>query len=299
MIKRFNVDVVHCNHRRQAFFMKLYQYIWGKKATVWTCHTVPYPNNTIKRLFGYYGHKAIAISAEAKVWMHTELKIKNENLDKIINGVDNSKLICPQEPKSILKETFFKSKFGLTINGNEITTIVAHGRLNPVKGLDLLIEAVAKLTEKERERIRVIMTGDTNVEYYHVLKSLITKYKMDKYFFFAGWMNSADLFSVADIMIQPSRREGFPLAVMEAFFMKVPVIRTKVGGFKDMENCCVGIPAEDVNAIYIEIKKWLYDYSKFAGIVERAYEFALTNGTITSMANNTMETYVQAIKLSK
>lgn len=55
-------------------------------------------------------------------------------------------------------------------------------------------------------------------------------------------------------MLQPSMREGFLLAAIEAFFMRVPVIRSKTGGYKDMEDCCVGVPIGNVESIVQELK---------------------------------------------
>ena len=108
IIKRYNIEVVHCNHRKQVFIMKLYQLLYRKTATVWTCHTVPYPNNIIKRLLGYYGHKSIAISSEAKDWMIKELHIDESKIDKITNGVDNAALLISPVAKCKLKELFFQ-----------------------------------------------------------------------------------------------------------------------------------------------------------------------------------------------
>lgn len=98
-------------------------------------------------------------------------------------------------------------------------------------------------------------------------------------------------------MIQPSHREGFPLAVMEAFFMKVPVIRTKVGGYQDMKDYCIGIPVNNIDVITAELRKWINSKDIYNKIIDKAYKFALENGTIKAMAEKTIETYKKAIEI--
>lgn len=297
IIKRYNIDVVHCNHRRQIFMMRLYQLLYGKIATVWTCHTVPYPNNCLKSLLGYYGHKVIAISTEAANWMHSELGIKWSRIDKVTNGVDNSSLIISKTDKALLKENFFEKHFHERIDGANIKVVVAHGRLDPIKGLDLLIKAFALLPVNQRNNIKIVLSGDTNVPYYQELLSLIEECNVVGDVYFAGWIKSKEILNIADIMVQPSHREGFLLAALEAFFMKVPVIRTKVGGYEDMKDFCIGVPTDNVGAIYEELARWLSNPKGVEGMVERAFSFANEEGTIKAMTLKTVETYKRAIKL--
>lgn len=299
IVKKYNIEVVHCNHRKQAFMMKLYQLFFGKIATVWTCHTVPYPNNWIKRLFGYYGHKAIAISTEAQIWMEKELHIKESRVDKITNGVDNSSLVIPSIDKSKLKERFFKKYFNEIIDGTITDIIISHGRLDPVKGIHLLIEAFAQLDECQKHRIKIVLSGDTNVPYYQELVLLVRKYNLSDVVYFTGWISSNEILSIADIMVQPSYREGFPLSAIEAFFMKVPLIRTFTGGYEDMKDYCIGIPSHDVKAINKELYNWISNPNSLKDMVEKAYQFAIREGTIKVMANRTIETYKRAIDIVK
>lgn len=297
IIKARNIQVVHVNHRMTAFMMRLYQLIYGKIATVWTCHTVPYPNNIIKRLLGYYGHKTIAISEEAKVWMREELHIDESRVDKVINGVDNTSLVIPQIDKSKLKEEFFEKRFNEKIDGLNTKIIVAHGRLDPVKGLDLLIKAFSKLDEDYKKNLSIVFSGDVNTPYCQKLITLISQLGVSKYVKFVGWIASAEILSIADLMVQPSHREGFPLAVLEAFFMKVPVIRTKTGGYRDMQHCCIGVPIGDMDAVHKELISWLGKPDCYSQMVEDAFRFANNECTVQTMTNKTIEVYKSAIKI--
>ena len=38
------------------------------------------------------------------------------------------------------------------------------------------------------------------------------------------------------------------MTAVEAFFMKVPVIRSVTGGYEEMKDICIGLPASDIHA---------------------------------------------------
>lgn len=145
--------------------------------------------------------------------------------------------------------------------------------------------------------MKLVLSGNTNDPYHNVLASLITEYHLEKSVYFTGWITSKDILSVADLMIQPSNREGFLLSALETFFMKVPVIRSKTGGYEDMKGCCVGIPAGDVEAIREEIERWLNNPDMYYNMIENACQFAMQEGTVRVMAKKTVETYKRAIEI--
>ena len=297
VINNYDIDVVHCNHRKQMFMMRLYQSVYGKIPVVWTCHTVPYPNNMLKRILGYYGHKVIAISSEAYNWMHNELHIQEDKIDLILNGVNDSPLI-PSIGNKDKKKTDFLKKYSIEVNNGILPKIIVlHGRIDYVKGLDVFVEAFSKIEASIRQNVLVLFSGDTNVPYYSELLRLIRENGIADYCKFVGWVETNEILSVADLMVAPSRREGFPLSAIEAFLMKVPLIRTKTGGYSDMANCCVGLNVGDTDSFKKEIEKWLISPEVYAEMVDEAYSFVKENCTIEKMANKTIETYKKAINI--
>lgn len=90
------------------------------------------------------------------------------------------------------------------------------GRLDKAKGFDILIAAMQKVTNNS---IRLTVAGISESEVpEHAKLNNIT---------YLGWMNSKDLisyFAHADALVLPSRWEGFPMVVLEAMSLGVPVI---------------------------------------------------------------------------
>lgn len=96
------------------------------------------------------------------------------------------------------------------------TNYLFAGRLDKAKGFDILIAAMQKVTNNS---IRLTVAGISESEVpEHAKLNNIT---------YLGWMNSKDLisyFAHADALVLPSRWEGFPMVVLEAMSLGVPVI---------------------------------------------------------------------------
>lgn len=288
IIKENKVDIIHANHRLSAFLISLYNKFYEHIPTVWTAHTVPYPMNMVKKLFGYYGDRSIAISTEAKIFMQSELNISSDKIDLIYNGVDTKELkLLTKEEKEILLHKYGVSK--------EKLVFCIHGRIDEVKGIDIVVKAVSLLTKQELEKFVIIVSGKTDNKYYQELIKLIECFHLENNFRFVGWKAAREVLGVSSLMLAPSRREGFPLNCIEAFFMKVPTIRTKVGGYLDMKECCVGIECEDVQNMAELLKNFIANKNVYEDMVNYAYDYSYENFTIDKMIEKLTTTYNKAI----
>ncbi len=92
------------------------------------------------------------------------------------------------------------------------------GRLEIVKGLDILIESVSNLAD-----CRLLILGTGREE--NNLKKLVVKKKLvDRVHFFGFRKDIDSFFKKSDIFILPSRSEGTPNALIEAMSSSVPII---------------------------------------------------------------------------
>lgn len=114
--------------------------------------------------------------------------------------------------------------------GQSLAVCVA--RLHPQKGLDVLLGATA-LLRRRVPALRVVIVGQGPLE--AELRRQCAAMALDGTVIFAGASSEvADELAAADVVVVPSRWEGWPLVVFEALHLGRPVVATAVGGVPDM-----------------------------------------------------------------
>jgi GalNAc-alpha-(1->4)-GalNAc-alpha-(1->3)-diNAcBac-PP-undecaprenol alpha-1,4-N-acetyl-D-galactosaminyltransferase len=103
-------------------------------------------------------------------------------------------------------------------------TVMAIGRLHPVKGFDLAIAAFAKLRDKHPDwHLTILGEGPNRVE----LEELRSKLQLTNCVHFLGQVQNVNAYlRQADIFLLSSRFEGFPMALCEAMACGLPVVAT-------------------------------------------------------------------------
>ena len=137
-------------------------------------------------------------------------------------GVDLS-LFRPLDQQEV------REKLGL--NGEKVLLYV--GRIEPLKGLELLLHTAAQL--QTCEQIRVLVVGgsagwDQEIDR---LREIAKSLGVDKVFDFVGRVDQQDLplyYNAADVCVVPSFYESFGLAALESMACGTPVVATRAGG---------------------------------------------------------------------
>jgi D-inositol-3-phosphate glycosyltransferase len=108
------------------------------------------------------------------------------------------------------------------------------GRIEPLKGIDILISAAAQLHEEADFFHAVIVGGDARAETrVRELKSLATNLGVEHHVTFVGAVDHERLplyYSAADVCVVPSFYESFGLVAVEAMACGTPVVASRVGG---------------------------------------------------------------------
>ena len=128
-----------------------------------------------------------------------------------------------------LDQKAVRSRLGL--NGEKILLYV--GRVEPIKGLDLLVETAAQMDSEEGVRMMVVgadVNGDREMDRVKLLaKERDLEDKID----FVGQVDHDDLplyYNAADVCVVPSYYESFGLVALESMACGTPVVATRVGG---------------------------------------------------------------------
>ena len=114
----------------------------------------------------------------------------------------------------------------------EEKNILFVGRLEPLKGLDVLFRAVAALEDLGNITLNVV-GGDENSQEKARLQTLASRMKLTQNVRFIGSVRHDELplhYNAADVCVLPSHYESFGLAALEAAACGRPVVASQVGG---------------------------------------------------------------------
>jgi glycosyltransferase involved in cell wall biosynthesis len=109
--------------------------------------------------------------------------------------------------------------------------IVCVGELRPVKGYDILFEALAMLKRSGR-MVRATIAGEGPDA--GKLKALSQHLGLNDQIHFAGHLPARAAFAMGRVMVMPSRAESLPYVILEAAAAAMPIIATRVGGLADV-----------------------------------------------------------------
>lgn len=146
----------------------------------------------------------------------------NTNIEVIANGIDID---------DISIKTSWQRKYN----------ILFLSRVHVKKGIELLIEAVKRLSE-EMEMYEVTVAGDGDRNYIESLKRQVAESDVSENISFIGGVYGDEKWTIlrnADVLVLPTYSENFGIVVAEALACGTPVITTKGAPWSDLVtwNC--------------------------------------------------------------
>ena len=96
------------------------------------------------------------------------------------------------------------------------------------------------------------------------------------------WKDAMTILKESSLLVIPSRMESIPQVIKEAFYLKVPIVATNVGGIPELiKNNVSGIlvPPNDPIKLLDAINKLLEDKECSKKIAENGYDFVINNLT--------------------
>jgi len=125
-------------------------------------------------------------------------------------------------------------------DGREADLILAVGRLDPIKGFDVLIEALALLARSGRSfRCRLIGDGPQRAALQahiarHGLQAMVTLCGALPQTRVREALYAAAVFVLPSVVCADGNRDGIPLGLMEAMAAGTPVLSTTVSGIPEL-----------------------------------------------------------------
>lgn len=244
--------------------------------------TRSWKGNGLMKALTLLAHKVIGVSPAATNYLMDTLKIREDKVKLITNGIAAPRTVTNDETAALKKQ--------LSISEHEIV-IGSVGRMtdDSNKRFSDLINAFAILVKKELP-VKLILVGD-GVEKKKYIQQ-VEDLGIQKQVFFAGYQADTPLYySIFDVFSLVSSHESFGLVLAEAMFHKLPIVATKVGGMKYIvDDNETGFLVEKYNVQSIARK-----LEKLCENRQLRQEFG-QKGFLKATQNYTEERYVDNIK---
>jgi glycosyltransferase involved in cell wall biosynthesis len=229
------------------------------------------------------GH--IAVTSE-EVNQFLEYGIQPDRVSVIPNG------IC-EEGEEGYDQSEFRRKFGL--NGNQFILFV--GRLSPIKGPDLLLQAFCNFRKSFPEVDLVFAGPDEGL--LPELQRIAAASEMSQYVHFIGYVNGKDksqAYRAASLLAVPSRREAMSIVALEAGIKGTPVLLTDQCGFDEVARIGGGmvVPAT-INGIQEGIRSLLSDPAELKNKGEKLKKYVLDNYLWENVVHKYINLYEQIL----
>jgi len=270
LIFKLKPSIIHCHNSGIVNLL-----IFKKCPVVLTVHDVKYSTKS------YYKYsKIFAISDAVKKDIEKSGKFP---VLTVYNGI-NGELIAKKE----------------NVEANEVFKLVIVSRLEHYKkGHDLLFLAIKELKDKYYITLDVIGDG-SSLSY---LTELSKELEIQKQVRFLGMKTRDYIYENLknyDLLIQPSRYEGFGLTIVEAMFAKVLVLTSDIDGPVEILNhgeygFC--FKSDDVKDLILKLDYILSNYeSIFHEFTYNAYTRVKNNFSIQNTAENYINYCSELIK---
>jgi len=295
LLRGSRIDVVHTHGKGAGVYGRLAARCAGV-AAVHTFHGIHYER------YPWLGRQAyLALERALAAWTHTIVNVsatqEREGLAlglfrpsqsaAIPNGIE-----LPELDAQLADPSVDRRHLGL-VDGAPVVGSV--GRFDPVKRVDVLIRALAILAPRF-PRLALVLVGGGDDE--PRLKRLAAAGGLADRVIFTGPLdNPAGTYRVFDLYAATSRKEGLPLALLEAMGARLAVVATDVPGHRDVVvhgETGLLVPPDDPPALADAIAALLADPARRRRMGEAGRRRVAEAFTIPSMVSSTAEVYRRA-----
>jgi len=297
LIRNRNVHVVH-SHGKGAGLYGRVGALLARVPAVHTFHGIHYADYAPVPGWAYLSlERRLASTSETIIHVSSgqaqeaqQLKLApTDRTQIIVNATDYVRVRDLAEKQPLSREAL-----ELPSEGPVLGTVA---RLDPVKALDVLIEAFA-LLPSQLSKARLLIVGDGPE--LGRLKALTRDLKVADRVRFAGFIADAPRSMPAiDLYVSASRREGLPLSLLEAMACGLAVVATRVAGHVDaVEDGVTGllVPVDDPAALASAMGALLGDTERRRRMGEAGRERVERDFSVTRMVAATAAVYRAAAR---
>lgn len=223
LARALDIDVLHGHGAKGGFYARLGRIGSGSTIAVYTPHGGVLhfsASSTSGRLFhqlerGLMGRTAAIIFESA-----------------FAKGAYSALIGAPTCPSPIIHNGLNQAEFVPVPPDPDAADFVFVGELRELKGIHVLVEAVAELRRTDGSGATLVMAGDGPGR--AALEAQIAERGLSGRVVLAGAQPARAMFARGRCVVVPSLAESLPYVVLEAAAAQLPVIATKVGGIPEI-----------------------------------------------------------------
>jgi glycosyltransferase involved in cell wall biosynthesis len=250
VMKKSRVDVIHVNGLlglQAGIAARL-----SKLPLLWHLIGNHYPQMAVRALMPLVKKLAsqIVLVSERTKYYYFGDKVLYSSVTILHEPVDTSYFAPHKVPLEITVK--LRKELRATPDGGIVGSV---GNINPAKGYEYLIRAMAKVVH-HISNVRLIIVGptpSTQTHYANYLHKEVIKLGLKHIVKFVGGRDDVrELLSTFDVFAMASLQEGTPIAILEAMAMERPVVATNVGGVAEqIDHGRTGflVPPRDTHAL--------------------------------------------------
>ena len=252
---------------------------------------------SLERRLASSTHAMIAVSDSVRQHVASRIGVGEECVEVVPNGVDASKFVCADRAAA-------KRALGLD-ESRPVVGVV--GRITEQKGQEDFVEAALQLAIDRPEPLFVMVGYAEDAALQQRLRQRIAVFGLsDRIRFLGNRDDMANVYAALDLVVAPSRWEGFGMMLVEAMAAGRPIVAARAGAIPEIvRDGTSGVLVEprDPASLAAAIARLLddparcaamaacgpleserYGWSRCADLVAEVYERALERAAATAAA---------------
>ncbi len=251
----------------------------------------------IKQLFNkFVGYRIIREAAgfiavtPNEIPIYKSYGVRETQIVVIPNGINESDFKADGKPQ-------FNKHFKL----GDVEFILFMGRLNIIKGPDMLLEAFIGIADKYPDLHLVFAGPDGGL--LKLLQLMVRKQGLTDRIHFIGYVSQgikAEIYRAAQFLVIPSRQEAMSIVVLEAGIVGTPVLLTDCCGFDEVSSVGGGVVVSaSVDGLSVGLVRLLENQSNLRVMGENLQSYVRKNFTWAVTVERFIDLYQQILSCKR
>ncbi len=238
------------------------------------------------KLSFFMGTRLVTVSNQMNRYLSELGRFRDGALQTIVNGVDIERFHFPQGRDQYPE---------LDLSADDIVFIFV-GRLEKIKGIDILLEALGKI--KQHKNVKLLIAGDG--PYREEIGHQVAGAGLQNIVRMLGQRDDIPaLLNLSDCFVLSSRSEGLSCSIIEAMAAGLPVIATDVGGNSELVTDGMNgylVPPENPDVLSTRLQMIMDDASKRKRFGAMSLERARDDYSLDAMMKKYTDNYDVMLK---